>query len=82
MLIISKVKRKSLAKELGLEVGDGITAFDGLPCEDELDLLYFNEQESFTMTVKDHRTGCETADVQGVMDGNVEPFIVDYLKKS
>ena len=60
MLIISKVKRKSLAKELGLEVGDGITAFDGLPCEDELDLLYFNEQESFTMTVKDHRTGEET----------------------
>ncbi|MBQ1942436.1 MAG: peptide chain release factor 2 [Clostridia bacterium] len=35
----------------------------------------------YTM-VKDHRTGCETADVQGVMDGNVEPFIVDYLKKS
>ena len=60
MLIISKVKRKSLAKELGLEVGEGITAFDGLPCEDELDLLYFNEQESFTMTVKDHRTGEET----------------------
>ena len=60
MLIISKVKRKSLAKELGLEVVDGITAFDGLPCEDELDLLYFNEQESFTMTVKDHRTGEET----------------------
>ena len=35
----------------------------------------------YTM-VKDHRTGCETADVQGVMDGNIEPFIVDYLKKS
>ena len=27
MLIISKVKRKSLAKELGLEVGDGITVY-------------------------------------------------------
>ncbi len=35
----------------------------------------------YTM-VKDHRTGCETADVQGVMDGDIEPFIVDYLKKS
>ena len=32
--------------------------------------------------VKDHRTGCETANVGGVMDGDIEPFIVDYLKKS
>ena len=32
--------------------------------------------------VKDHRTGCETANVNGVMDGDIEPFIVDYLKKS
>lgn len=32
--------------------------------------------------VKDHRTGCETANVNAVMDGDIEPFIVDYLKKS
>lgn len=60
MLKITKVKRNSIAKELGLEVGDVITAFDGLPCEDELDYLYYVETDGFCMTVKDHRTGEET----------------------
>lgn len=32
--------------------------------------------------VKDHRTGFETADVDGVMNGNIQGFINDYLKKS
>ncbi len=32
--------------------------------------------------VKDHRTGYENSDVQSVMDGNIEGFIIDYLKKS
>ena len=32
--------------------------------------------------VKDHRTGFVTGDVQSVMDGNIQPFINDYLKKS
>ena len=35
----------------------------------------------YTM-VKDHRTNFETADVYGVMDGNIKPFILDYLKKT
>ena len=35
----------------------------------------------YTM-VKDHRTGFETGDVQSVMDGNIQGFINDYLKKS
>ena len=55
MLKITKVKRNSIAKELGLEVGDEIVAFDGYPCEDELDYLYYVEAESFTMTVRDKR---------------------------
>lgn len=29
--------------------------------------------------VKDHRTGVETSDVQGVMDGELNPFIEGYL---
>lgn len=29
--------------------------------------------------VKDHRTGYETADVSGVMDGNIDDFIREYL---
>ncbi|MDD4111115.1 MAG: peptide chain release factor 2 [Clostridia bacterium] len=32
--------------------------------------------------VKDHRTNYETSDVYGVMDGDVEPFISEYLRKS
>ena len=35
----------------------------------------------YTM-VKDHRTGCETGNVNAVMDGDLDAFIVDYLKKS
>ncbi|MBQ8685177.1 MAG: DUF512 domain-containing protein [Clostridia bacterium] len=61
MLKITKVKRNSIAKELGLEVGDEILSFDGLPCEDELDLLYYTETDGFTLTVRDHRTGEEAS---------------------
>ena len=32
--------------------------------------------------VKDHRTGYEDSNVQSVMDGNIQEFINDYLKKS
>ncbi len=32
--------------------------------------------------VKDHRTGYETGDVHSVMNGNIQEFINDYLKKS
>ena len=32
--------------------------------------------------VKDHRTGFESGNIQAVMDGGIQPFIIDYLKKS
>ena len=32
--------------------------------------------------VKDHRTNYETGDINSVMNGNIQPFINDYLKKS
>ena len=32
--------------------------------------------------VKDHRTGCENGDVHGVMDGELDGFITDFLRKS
>ena len=60
MLKITKVKRNSIAKELGLEVGDEIVAFDGFACEDELDYLYYCETDGFTMTVRDKRGKGET----------------------
>lgn len=59
MLKITKVKRNSVAAALGLERGDCILKFDDLPCEDELDYLYYQEAQSFTMLVKDGRTGEE-----------------------
>ena len=59
MLKITKVKRNSLGADLGLEAGDEITAFDGLPCEDELDYLYYAEREKFTLTVRNGRNGKE-----------------------
>ena len=37
--------------------------------------------QPYTM-VKDHRTDCETSDVQAVLDGELNPFINEYLKKS
>ena len=37
--------------------------------------------QPYTM-VKDHRTDYETSDVQDVMDGNIQPLINEYLKKS
>ncbi len=53
MLKITKVKRNSIAKRLGLEVGDEILAFDGFAPQDELDYLYYCDRDSFTMTVRD-----------------------------
>lgn len=32
--------------------------------------------------VKDHRTGYEDTDIQSVMDGDIQGFIIDYLKKA
>ncbi len=57
MLKIAKVQRKSLAAQLGLETGDEILSFDSFACEDELDYLYYLETTSFSMEVRDHRTG-------------------------
>ena len=31
--------------------------------------------------VKDHRTGSETGNVQAVMNGDIDQFIIDYLKQ-
>lgn len=36
--------------------------------------------QPYTM-VKDHRTGCETGNVMGVLDGMIDPFIEAYLKR-
>ena len=37
--------------------------------------------QPYTM-VKDHRTNFEDSDIQSVMNGNIQPFINDYLVKA
>ena len=32
--------------------------------------------------VKDHRTGVEIGNIQGVMDGDIDPFITAFLVQS
>ena len=32
--------------------------------------------------VKDHRTGVETANINAVMDGELDEFIIEYLKQN
>ena len=59
MLKVTKVKRGSLAYELGIEAGDEILAFNGLGAEDEFDLLYYSAQSAFSLTLKNKRTGEE-----------------------
>ncbi|MFC1504015.1 peptide chain release factor 2 [Spirochaetota bacterium] len=36
--------------------------------------------QPYTM-VKDHRTNYEAGNIQDIMDGNIEPFIMEFLKK-
>jgi peptide chain release factor 2 len=31
--------------------------------------------------VKDHRTDVETGNIQAVLDGDIDPFIEEYLRK-
>lgn len=48
------------------------------------DIGWGNQIRSYVMQpytmVKDHRTGVESGNVDAVMDGNIDPFINEYLK--
>ena len=51
---------------------------------EQLDIAWGSQIRSYVFhpysMVKDHRTGYETADVGGVMDGKLDPFISAYLQ--
>ncbi len=51
---------------------------------DKKEISWGNQIRSYVFhpysMVKDHRTGMETGNVQGVMDGNIDPFIEEFLK--
>jgi peptide chain release factor 2 len=50
------------------------------------DINFGNQIRSYVMQpytmVKDHRTNAEISNVNGVMDGNIDPFINAYLGAS
>lgn len=52
--------------------------------QEKKDISWGNQIRSYVFhpynMVKDHRTKCETGNIQAVMDGDIEKFIEDYLK--
>lgn len=48
------------------------------------DVSFGNQIRTTTLTpyslVKDHRTGCETSDAVGVLDGDIQEFMLSYLR--
>lgn len=51
MANITAVKKGSIAKELGLEVGDILVGFNNQALKDSLDFYYYDSQEQFTMNI-------------------------------
>jgi peptide chain release factor 2 len=53
--------------------------------DSKLDIAWGSQIRSYVFQpytqVKDHRTDVVTSDVQGVMDGVLEPFVDAYLRK-
>ena len=68
---LAEVERRKRDKELAEIKGDHVSAEWG------------NQIRSYVLhpykMVKDHRTGYETSDAEGVLDGDLEPFIRSYL---
>lgn len=50
------------------------------------DIAWGNQIRSYVFQpyrlVKDHRTDCETGNIEAVMDGEIDPFIEAYLKRN
>lgn len=52
MLTIKSVKNNGIGKELKLKPNDILLSFDNFEAVDELDYLFYNEKENFTMQVQ------------------------------
>lgn len=51
------IDRGSIAEEMGIEIGDELLGFDGMPIVDILDYLYYEGQESFVMNMRAKQGG-------------------------
>jgi peptide chain release factor 2 len=61
-------------------------AKDTLRWEEQPDIAWGSQIRSYIFhpysLVKDHRTGVEIGNITAVMDGEIDPFIIAYLKGS
>ena len=64
MLKIKEVEKNSIGEELGLISGDLVLAFDGHKAVDVLDYLYYDEKESFTLTVRQTNGDESTCEIE------------------
>jgi peptide chain release factor 2 len=93
-ILVECVNERSQAqnKRMGLSILQSkINRLDQDKKDEEISKLYGDKGEiawgsqirSYVLQpyqlVKDHRTGCETGNVEAVLDGEIEPFIQSYL---
>lgn len=76
---MSMLKSKLLALELDKKMQESLTLKG-----DAKKIEWGSQIRSYVFCpytmVKDHRTGYETSDVYGVMDGNIKDFVFEFLK--
>ena len=57
----------------------------GLLKEGQMSIGFGSGKRSYVMCpytlVKDNDTGCETSDVEGVLNGNIEKFIIEGIRR-
>lgn len=64
MLVISTVEKTGIGKEIGIEKGDKLLAFDGKDVVDVLDYLYYDTLNRFSITVEDKNGRVTTCEIE------------------
>ncbi len=72
MLKVKSIGKNSIMREVGLQVGDTITKFDGYDVVDILDYLYYDSLENFTVEVLDKDGVLSTAEIEKYTSESME----------